>query len=167
MAWMRTNGSGITSADMKLQSARPPPIRWRQTMLNSVTIWLDWLASPVVFLAARTLRNVPCVYLSSALTADNSTSNSSQVTLRMSWTSLAHYFRHSLDCKGKHDRSFMVGKGGKWLPITFWSNEIKEFLSVLLDSAKVDRLMPLFGVSLSAAIKRSRVQSAKQTTKCN
>ena len=92
---MLTNGSGITSADMKRQSARQTPIRSRPTMLNSVTIWLDWLASPVVFLAARTPWNVPYVYLSSASTADNSTSNCSQVTFRMSWTSLAHYFRHS------------------------------------------------------------------------
>jgi hypothetical protein len=68
-------------------------------MLNSVTIWLDWLASPVVFLAARTPWNVPYGYLSSASTADNSTSNCSQITFRMSWTSLAHYFRHSLKTK--------------------------------------------------------------------
>ena len=64
-------------------------------MLNFVTIWLDWLASPVVFLAAHTPWNVPYGYLSSASTADNSTSNFSQRTFRMLWTSLAHYFRHS------------------------------------------------------------------------
>ena len=55
-----------------------------------------WLASLVVFLVARMLCVVPYVYLFSASTADNFTNNVIPTILLISWTSLAHYFRHSL-----------------------------------------------------------------------
>jgi hypothetical protein len=41
--------------------------------------------------------NVPYVYSFTASTAGNFTSNISQTTHPMSWTSLAHCFRHSQD----------------------------------------------------------------------
>lgn len=87
MASMPINGSGITLVDMKSQKASPTPIQWKETMRNSVTIWHAWLANLVVSLVARMPSSVLSACLSSASTADNSTSNVSQALQPILWIS--------------------------------------------------------------------------------
>jgi len=59
-------------------------------MLNSVIIWLAWLANRVVFRAARMRLNVPYAYLCLPSIAGNFTGNAFQIMLHTLWTLLAH-----------------------------------------------------------------------------
>ena len=93
---MPTSGSGITSVATKFRKARRIPIRWKLITLNSVTTWLGWLESLVVFLVARMRWSVPYVYLFTASTVGNFTNSVFLPMQPMSWISLAHCFRHSL-----------------------------------------------------------------------
>jgi len=75
---MLTNGSGITWAGTKFQRVRLTPIQSKETMLNSVIIWLASLVDRVVFLVARMRLSALCVFLFIVSMAGNFINNVSQ-----------------------------------------------------------------------------------------
>ncbi len=75
MGSMLINGFGITSEGTKCLKEKPIPIRWKQIMLNSGTIWLAWRANHVVFLAVLMLWNARYAYLCIVSTVGNFTSS--------------------------------------------------------------------------------------------
>ena len=75
MGLMPTNGSGITWAGTKFQTARLTHIRSKAITLNSVIIWLALRGDPVAFLVAPMRSNVLCAFLSIVSMAGNFTNN--------------------------------------------------------------------------------------------
>jgi hypothetical protein len=66
---------GITWADMRFLKAKPIPILWNDTTPSCAITWLVWQDRRDAFRVALMRLNTPCVYLSTATTGDNSTSN--------------------------------------------------------------------------------------------
>ena len=96
MASMLTNGFGIISAGTSFHWANLRPIQWKATTQNCDIIWHAWLANRVAFLAALMPWNVLCACSFIVSTVGSFTNSSIQIIQLTLWTSLAHYFSHSL-----------------------------------------------------------------------
>jgi hypothetical protein len=80
----------------EVSQGKSKPIQWKAITLNCVIIWHVWLANRVVSHAALMRWSAPCACLCIVSTADNFTNNVIQIIRLTYWTSLAHYFSHSL-----------------------------------------------------------------------
>jgi hypothetical protein len=87
---------GTMAAGTKFQCAREKPIESKAIMPSCATTWLVWHVHRAVSRVVPLLWNALYVCLCIASIAANSTSNVSLLIPLMSWSSLTHYFSHSL-----------------------------------------------------------------------